>query len=289
MKKVTKTPPPHFHNFFDALFEKPKIKSVDSKKLKIWTVVSVTGVALAVAAPYLTVIVMSKVNQTIFINAQKKLDAIEESQSFTEHNILKERLSLTHTPNYSTAKPYSYKVSPDQIIFGNGFELDIKNSKGLNEDFTHRDLEIKAKTGYSSVEPLAQYNFTDLIYKDMTDPIGVFISGNLIENYEIQIDKSKSSWAKVYQLEEKWNIKTGYVINYQSPKSDSSQSYMYMTRYWIFPDGVGVTVEKGGVFDGTLTPDSTKTTPQEDLDVINQYSQGMLGQLQSNFVMTTEK
>ena len=57
-----------------------------------------TGVALAVAAPYLTVIVMSKVNQTIFINAQKKLDAIEESQSFTEHNILKERLSLTHTP-----------------------------------------------------------------------------------------------------------------------------------------------------------------------------------------------
>ena len=62
-----------------------------------------------------------------------------------------------------------------------------------------------------------------------------------------------------------------------------------MTRYWIFPDGVGVTVEKGGVFDGTLTPDSTKTTPQEDLDVINQYSQGMLGQLQSNFVMTTEK
>ncbi|WP_285013686.1 hypothetical protein [Lactococcus garvieae] len=232
---------------------------------------------------------MSKVNQTIFISAQKKLDAIEESQSFTEHNILKENLSLTHTPDYSKAKPYSYKISPDKIIFGNGFELDIKNSKGLNEDFTQRDLEIKAKTGYSSVEPLAQYNFTDLIYKDMTDPIGVFISGNLIENYEIQVDKSKGSWAKVYQLEEKWNIKTGYVINYQSPKSDNSQSYMYMTRYWIFPDGVGVTVEKGGVFDGTLTPDSTKTTTQEDLDVINQYSQGMLGQLQSNFVMTTEK
>ncbi|WP_259758795.1 hypothetical protein [Lactococcus lactis] len=47
--------------------------------------------------------------------------SIEESQPFTENNILKENLSLTHTPDYSTAKPYFYKVSPDKIFL----EMDL--------------------------------------------------------------------------------------------------------------------------------------------------------------------
>lgn len=289
MKKKKKTSPTPFYLSFDELFEKPKLKNIGSRKLKIYTIVAVIAVAFAVVAPFLTIIVLTPLNQSMINTSQKKLDAMKERQTFTEHNILKENFSLTHKPNYEAAKPYSYTISPDKIIFGNGFELDIKNSKGLNKYFTDRNIEIKAKSGYSTVELLAQYDFTDPRYKDMTLPIGVFVSGNLIESYEVAIDKSKGSWAKVYQLAEKWNIKTGYVINYKSPQSDSSQSYIYMTRYWIFPDGVGITVETSGIFEGTLTSDSKATTTQEELDTINQYSQGMLGELQKNFVMAPVK
>lgn len=285
MKKVKKMKSTPFYSSFDELFEKPKLRRFNSKKIKILTVIAVITVSIMASAPFLAVIIVTKVNQSVMAKYQKKLDKIEESQPFTDHAILKENLSLSNPPDYSEANPYSYKIDSDKILLGNGFELKIKNSKGQNEKFAHHDLKIKAKKGYSTIESLALFNFKDPKHEEITTPIGVYISGNLIESYSSQIDKSKGSWAKVYQLPDKWNIKTGYIVNYHSPESSYSANYMVLTRYWIFPDGIGFFVEKGDNFDGTLSIKNGISTTQGDLDIINQYSQGMLGDLQNNFEM----
>jgi hypothetical protein len=289
MKKVKNTKRISFTQSFDELFEKPKLKTFESRKVKIWSLIAVAIVAFFASAPFLTVIVVTITTQSIINNSQKKIDKIKASQPYTEHDILKENLSLLHKPNYSNASPYTFKITSDKINFGNGFELNIKNSEGLNQYFKQDDFKIKAESGYSSMEQLAQYDFPNPDYKEMSSPISVFISGNLIESYEIQIDKAKGSWAKVYQLPDKWGVKTGYIINYNSPDSSYWPNHMRMSRYWIFSDGVGITVEDDANVTGTLTSDNKKSTTQEDLDVINKYSKGKLGELQENYEMTKIK
>lgn len=289
MKKVKNTKNISFTQSFDELFEKPKLKTFESRKVKIWSLIAVAIVGFFASAPFLTVIVVTITTQSIFNSSQKKIDKIKASQPFTEHDILKENVSLRHEPNYSDANPYTFKIASDKINFGNGFELKIKNSQGLNPLFEKDNFKIKAVQGYSPIEQLAQYNFPTPDYKEMSSPSSVFICGNLIENYDVQIDKAKGSWAKVYQSPDKWGVKTGYIINYDSPSSSYSPNYMSMTRYWIFSDGVGITVENDGNFTGTLTLDNKKSTTQEDLDVINKYSKGMLGELQNNYEMTKIK
>lgn len=289
MKKVKNTKNISFTQSFDELFEKPRLKTFESRKVKIWSLIAVAIVAFFASAPFLTVIVVTITTQSIINNSQKKIDKIKASQPYIDHDILKENLSLLHEPNYSNASQYTFKITSDKISFGNGFELNIKNSEGLNQYFKQDDFKIKAESGYSSMEQLAQYDFPNQDYKEMSSPISVFISGNLIESYEIQIDKAKGSWAKVYQLPDKWGVKTGYIINYNSPDSSYWPNHMRMSRYWIFSDGVGITVEDDANVTGTLTSDNKKSATQEDLDVINKYSKGKLGELQENYEMTKIK
>lgn len=73
MKKKKKTSPTPFYLSFDELFEKPKLKNIGSRKLKIYTIVAVIAVAFAVVAPFLTIIVLTPLNQSMINTSQKNL------------------------------------------------------------------------------------------------------------------------------------------------------------------------------------------------------------------------
>ncbi|MDR2976263.1 MAG: hypothetical protein LBV19_02985 [Streptococcaceae bacterium] len=291
---------------FDELFEKPKLKAYNSAKMRILLAVGVIAVAFAAAAPsvfhYLSVKKTAdtvKDAQTVMESVQKNLDEFDESLPYTEVMILRSKVYLDQKPNYRNPKAYQLKIDDSGIDFGNGYVLHAQSSKGLYPGYPDPSLEVKPTPDdeYVGVDVLAQYVFAENAYVDL--PSAVYISGNLISNLEIQVDKSKGSWAEVLKKEDDpTGVKTGYMLNYHAAHAAASsdditasdKNFLQIYRYWIFPDGVGIyLMESGFPKKDLLKSEMQKLSSSDQLNLANEAADGAYSGLATNFELVKSK
>ncbi|GAB2026036.1 hypothetical protein [Lactovum odontotermitis] len=283
------------HSFsaeYDSLFENPVITPRNPLKMRILITVGVIVIGLAAVAPSLFSYLSIQTASSLMEHAQKKLDALENDLPYTETNILRSNVYLDKKPNYTNAQNYHFTLSDSGIDFGNGYILNVKDSLGLNSEYSYPELKVKPTPDdiYSGNDDLAQYSFEDNdSYAGSFNVNSVFISGNLISDFEIQVDKSKGSWAKVLQTNTTLPaVKTGYVFNYRPATTKDntvdSKNYLTVDRYWIFPDGVGIYIFASAFPDQDLDKkEFSKISFDEQLNLINKATNNSFSTIINNF------
>lgn len=297
----------NFSEKYDRLFEKPKIKSLQEKSIRRMILLAIVAIGLAIASPYIAGIVAMKVSEGMVNHSQKKLDRIESSQPFTEIPIFKQNLSIQFPPDYKTVKKYDLRFNGNRLEFGNGYTLQINDSSGIENNI--KENILKPTKGYDTVKNLLtiknkinQFPIVNDGKKHIYDKSKSFeterytsvrVTGNLLESVKMQKMKQKGSFLTLYQQNNIGDVKTGIVVN-SSPSDNLSddlgkimQSYVILTKYWLFPDGVGVYVDVDGSYLGNLSDeDKFDHLTEEKMKKIDQFTNGSYTWLLDHFELS---
>lgn len=296
-----------FSKKYDALFEKPKIRLLEEKKTRKLVLVGVIAVGLAAASPYLIGIVALNISERILNVSQKKLDELEESQPFTEVPIFKENLTVQYPPDYKKVEEYQLSLDGERLNFGNGYVLEMPGFTIVENNLP--EYSLKPTERYDPVNILmmgtierTQFSIVNDGKKhmyDTTDPnvteeyTSVRVTGNLLESVGMQKNKEEGSFLPLYQQENIGDVKTGIVVNSKPSHGLSDElgviphSYVVLTKYWLFPDGVGVLVDVSDTYLSDLSEkgDFTQLT-ESKLAEIDQFTNNTYTWLTEHFKMT---
>lgn len=104
--------------------------------------------------------------------------------------------------------------------------------------------------------------------------------------------KEKGSFLALHQQNDIGELKTGVVVNSYPSKGlsdefgDITQSYVVVTKYWLFPDGAGVLVDVNDVYLGNLAEiDNFMQLTELKINEIDQFTNGAYSWLSDHFKM----
>ncbi|GAX47556.1 hypothetical protein [Pseudolactococcus reticulitermitis] len=321
----------NFSAKFDDLFEKPIVKAIDDKKIRYLLLLAVIAVSLSIVVPSLFAIQMAKnmpdileATQKMMESGQKALDKIEAKQSWTDIEILKEKVYLEHKPDYKHAKNYNIQFKGNTLDFGNGYIMKLTDFDEVDTSEL-ADVRVKATEDYLGDQRLLQiskeYPFrmreidsdTQELYEVETDVetefFSLFINGNIIDELEVQKSKTEGSFVKVLPQDTIGEVKTGLILTYEPhttyynpetnvltnkvSKDDMTpdikeypEGFLTIRKYWIFPDGVGVETYMSSFYLGNFSLDESSKTSQSDLEKLKTYTNGASERLEKLFVMS---
>lgn len=299
-----------FSKEFDALFEKITLRVFVSRKVKL---LFAFGILLISSILVLQLIIVPKQLDNTLTKFNKdwakfdaELDRIDEESPYKDTLPLKkEGIKSKYKPNYDTVKPYKIDVSESKIDFNNGYLLKINDPNAELVDNHGNDLKIKpeksvtSKHPVPSVDQLATHKFNVINYQQdfdtetmkltyfedtsyYSDELGsIYISGNIIDNLNIQVEKDSDAFYAVFPKEKVGDTQTGLII-YAQPsetllddnKNVIPQTYVVLYKYWVFPDGVGVYTQQNHHFYGNLTMEKdNKNSDKNNLKTINTFTQ----------------
>lgn len=262
-----------FSEKYDLLFEKPKRRVLEDKKVRILLLIGVIVTGVAISSPFLAAMVVLPISERILSKSQEELDKIEASQPFVEIPIFKENLTIQFPPDYKNVDSYNLTFDGKNLNFGNGYTLEISDFNSIENKLS--EYELKPTEGYDPVNTILVVNNTinqfSIIAEgnkhvyDKNDTYeeeaytAVRVTGNLLESVDMQRMKEKDSFLALLPQENIGDVKTGIVVN-SCPSHGTSdgngkdiiQSYVVITKYWLFPDGVGVLVDANDVYLGNL-------------------------------------
>ncbi|MGT9146687.1 hypothetical protein [Enterococcus faecalis] len=289
-----------FSEKYDQLFEKPKLKVFEERKIKVLILLGVVVTGCVIVIPYLFLLV----NEHIILNSQKKIDEIEASQPFTEVPIFKKNLAIQFPPDYQKASKYNLYFDGKKLDFGNGYALEMIGFSSVENKLT--DYSLKPSEGYDSVTDVLivkgtmnQWAIVNDGKKRMYDTANPFetetytavrVTGNLLKSMNMQKMKEKGSFLTLYQQENIGDVKTGIVINcspyhgLSDELGEIPQSYVVLTKYWLFPDGVGIMVDMGNNYLGNLAEkDDFSTINNQKLKEIDAFTMNSYSWLDNHF------
>lgn len=296
-----------FYEKYDQLFEKPKLKGVDDRKRKILILGGIISIALAAVIPYVSTIIVIRSSERIIAKSQKRLDELKASDEFTEVPILKQNMTVKYPPNYKTVKPYNLKFDGHILNFGNGYQLEIKGFSSIENDIDK--YSVKPAENYDTINTLLQGEGERLSFQitndgkthfyDKNNPyeISTFVSlrasGNLLDSLYFSKMKEKGSFLSLFQQQDIGEMKTGVVVN-ASPSHGVSdelgnikQTNLSFTKYWLFPDGVGLIANISSVYlDDFSKIDDFNQLNGEKMKKLDELTNGDYSWLLSHFEMT---
>ncbi|TFJ40656.1 hypothetical protein CKN73_06555 [Carnobacterium divergens] len=301
---------PSFSKEFDDLFKKIKLRIFVSQKVKIIFIVGVlllSGILLVslVLLPKKIEDSLSKFD-SVFDTYNSQMKELNDSLDYKDILALREKgIKTDYKPDYKTAKVYTTEVTNNTINFGNGYSLKVNNSNhSLEKDFS-KELEIKAIEGVThkyqvaSVDTLATYKFQLTKYLDDYDQatqkltfyqdtaykydnyVSVYISGNIIDNLNLQVMKEDSAFYEVFPMPKIGQVQTGLIVNtalshnvLDETGKEIPKTFVTFYKYWIFPDGVGFYVQQSNHFYGTLTyEEDSQNSVKDNLNELDKFSQ----------------
>ncbi|MEO1769035.1 hypothetical protein [Candidatus Enterococcus ferrettii] len=266
----------------------------------------IIAIGLAAASPFLAAMVAMKVSEGIVAISQKKLDQIEADQPFTEIPIFKQNLSIQFPPDYQRVEKYDLSFNEGNLNFGNGYTLQLNDFSSIENHLNENTLI--ATKNYDPVNNLlmvknsiTQFPIVNDGKKHIYDKANGFetervtavrVTGNLLESVTMQKMKESGSFLTLYQQNNIGDVKTGIVIN-ASPSSglsdelgEISQSYVILTKYWLFPDGVGVFVDVNDLYLGKLVDeDDFDHLTEKKLAEIDRFTNNTYTWLSEHFEM----
>lgn len=295
-----------FSEKYNLLFEKRKISILRDKKVRILVLMGVIAIGLAAASPFIAAMVAMNVSERIVKISQSKLDKIEEAQPFVEVPIFKENLLIQFPPDYSKVKSYKMSFDGQNLDFGNGYVLEMTNFQSIENGLS--DYSLKPTKGYDPVEnllmvksSLTKFQITNDGKQHLYDKEASFetekytavrVTGNLLESVKMQKMKGKGSFLTLHQQNDIGEVKTGVVVNSYPSKGlsdelgDITQSYVVVTKYWLFPDGAGVLVDVNDVYLGNLAEiDNFTQLTESKIKEIDQFTNGAYSWLSDHFKM----
>lgn len=297
-----------FSEKYDLLFEKPKRRVLEDKKVRILLLIGVIVTGLAISSPFLATMVVLPITERILNKSQEELEKIEASQPFVEIPIFKENLTIQFPPDYESVDSYKMTFDGKNLNFGNGYTLEISDSNSVENKLS--EYELKPTEGYDTVNNILmvkntinqfqiiaegnkhRYDRNDAYEKEVYTAVRV--TGNLLESVDMQKMKEKDSFLTLLQQPNIGDVKTGIVVN-SSPAHGTSdgngkdiiQSYVVLTKYWLFPDGVGVLVDVNDVYLGNLGEQGDfGTLTDSKLNEIDQFTNNTYSWLSDHFKMS---
>ena len=297
-----------FSEKYDLLFEKPKRRVLEDKKVRILLLIGVIVTGVAISSPFLATMVVLPISERILNKSQEELDKIEASQPFVEVPIFKENLTIQFPPDYENIDSYKMTFDGKNLNFGNGYTLEISDSNSIENKLS--EYELKPTEGYDTVNNILmvkntinqfqiiaegnkhRYDRNDAYEKEVYTAVRV--TGNLLESVDMQKMKEKDSFLTLLQQPNIGDVKTGIVVN-SSPAHGTSdgngkdiiQSYVVLTKYWLFPDGVGVLVDVNDVYLGNLGEQGDfGTLTDSKLNEIDQFTNNTYSWLSDHFKMS---
>lgn len=297
-----------FSEKYDLLFEKPKRRVLEDKKVRILLLIGVIVTGVAISSPFLATMVVLPISERILNKSQEELDKIEASQLFVEVPIFKENLTIQFPPDYESVDSYKMTFDGKNLNFGNGYTLEISDSNSIENKLS--EYKLKPTEGYDTVNNILmvkntinqfqiiaegnkhRYDRNDAYEKEVYTAVRV--TGNLLESVDMQKMKEKDSFLTLLQQPNIGDVKTGIVVN-SSPAHGTSdgngkdiiQSYVVLTKYWLFPDGIGVLVDVNDVYLGNLGEQGDfGTLTDSKLNEIDQFTNNTYSWLTDHFKMS---
>lgn len=297
-----------FSEKYDLLFEKPKRRVLEDKKVRILLLIGVIVTGVAISSPFLATMMVLPITERILNKSQEELEKIEASQPFVEVPIFKENLTIQFPPDYESVDSYKMTFDGKNLNFGNGYTLEISDSNSIENKLS--EYELKPTEGYDTVNNILmvkntinqfqiitegnkhRYDRNDAYEKEVYTAVRV--TGNLLESVDMQKMKEKDSFLTLLQQPNIGDVKTGIVVN-SSPAHGTSdgngkdiiQSYVVLTKYWLFPDGVGVLVDVNDVYLGNLGEQGDfDTLTDSKLNEIDQFTNNTYSWLSDHFKMS---
>lgn len=296
----------NFSEKYDQLFEKPKVKFLEDRKIRIMVLAGVIVTGLMMTLPYLFSIVVLNGSEAIIERSQKKIDEIKASQPFVEVPIFKENLTVPFPPNYNNVEKYKLQFDGKNLDFGNGYILELTDFSSIENKLS--EYSIKPTEGYDTVNNLLtvvskkkqfsvvndgkkhRYDQTNPFDADTYTPVRV--TGNLLASMDMSKMKEKGSFLTLLKQKNIGDVQTGIVVN-ASPAHGLSdelgeipQTYVVLTKYWLFPDGVGVMVDVSNNYLGNLDEkDDFSTLNDQKLKEIDEFTTNDYSWLENHFKM----